>query len=294
MIFVTGIHRSGSTFLGKIISHHSKVKYIHEPFNLEFPKVKKPITYWYHYIDSNTPKVRQIEFIEYINSFYKLDIKSIQLNYARSRSLKQYLKTTLELASRYRKKIPLIKDPIALMSTEWIYQNFHPKIIVSIRHPAAFIASIKVKNWEFDFKNLQLQGEFVETKLNKYKNQIDKYVETPPDIIEQGILIWNIVHDIIYEYQKKYKEWYFIKNEDISLNPLLEYEKIFKFLELDLNEKIRKEIIDSTTSSRPGKLKRNSKENIKSWKKRLTEEEINNIKSKTKPIWEKFYTEKDW
>jgi hypothetical protein len=293
-IIISGIHRSGSTWLGHIISKHPKVFYIHEPFNLEYPKVKKPIDFWYEYIDENTSIDKQIAIVRYIESYYLTNWKSFWENIRRINSLKLLKKFIITLPSRIFNPTPLIKDPIALFSLEWLEKKIDSKIIISIRHPAAFVASIKVKNWEFDFNNLLLQEDLVEFKLRNYKNQIAEYVENPPNIIEQGILIWTIIHDVIYDYQKKHKNWYFIKNEDLSINPLMEYEKIFSFLELDFDKKVQKEIIESTTSSRLGKLKRNSKENIKSWKKRLTEEDINNIKSKTRPIWEKFYTENDW
>jgi hypothetical protein len=294
MILVSGIHRSGSTFLGKIISKHPKVKYIHEPFNLDYPKTKKPIDFWYQYVNENTSRAKQKEILDYINSFYKLDSKSIQLSYARSTNLKSFLKTTIDLIKRSENKVPLIKDPIAILSADWIYKKLQPKTIISIRHPSAFVASIKVKNWEFDFKHLEQQHDLVETKLINYKDQISEYVKNPPNIIEQGILVWNIIHEIIYEYKREHNGWYFIKNEDISLDPIKEFEKIFGFLELDFNKEVKTEIIESTTSNIPSKLKRNSKENIKSWKKRLSKEEIEKIKSETKMIWEKFYSEKDW
>ena len=59
------------------------------------------------------------------------------------------------------------------------------------------------------------------------------------------------------EYQKKYRDsWYFIKHEDLSLNPIEEYEKIFKFLNLSMAEKIRISIIETSQSDKKSKLKR--------------------------------------
>jgi hypothetical protein len=41
-------------------------------------------------------------------------------------------------------------------------------------------------------------------------------------------------------------------------------------------------------------VKRNSEENIKTWKKRLSSDEILKIKKGTEKVWKKFYSEKDW
>jgi len=42
------------------------------------------------------------------------------------------------------------------------------------------------------------------------------------------------------------------------------------------------------------KTKRDAKTNVKSWKKRLSEREIELIKDETHEVWSKFYDEKDW
>jgi hypothetical protein len=53
-ILVTGSHRSGSTWVGKMIAQSPSVVYIHEPFNLEIgPCVgicSAKFNYWFTYI----------------------------------------------------------------------------------------------------------------------------------------------------------------------------------------------------------------------------------------------------
>jgi hypothetical protein len=295
VILISGIHRSGSTWLGKIISEQPKVKYVHEPFNFDYPKVKKPIDYWYHYIDDSTPKEKQKAIYDYITSFYLTDFRTIKANISRLPDFKSIIKFFIDYFKRINKPIILLKDPIALLSAEWVAKNFNSKVVISIRHPAAFVASIKVKNWEFDFSQLAAQEELLKTKLFDYADQINEYAINPPDIIIQGITIWNIIHDVISDYKNKFEgEWYFVKNEDLSTDPLNEYKKIFNYLDLEFTQKVQKEIIETTTSETTSKLKRNSKENINSWKKRLSSEEINKIKSDTSKVWNKFYSENDW
>jgi len=59
----------------------------------------------------------------------------------------------LFLLHRIRNDRPLIKDPIAIFSTEWLCKKFNMKVLVMIRHPAAFCSSLKIKNWAFNFNH---------------------------------------------------------------------------------------------------------------------------------------------
>jgi len=189
----------------------------------------------------------------------------------------------------------LIKDPIAIMSAEWLYNSMNCDVVISIRHPAAFIASLKVKKWEFDFNNYLNQDALMKRYLVYYYDEIREYSNNKKNIIEQGILLWNTIYATIHQYKEKYQnEWYFVRHEDLSNDPLIEFKNMFDYLNLEFHESVKDEIINSSTAKNESDLKRNSKENIFNWKNRLSEHEITLIKEKTKPTWTKFYTEKDW
>lgn len=294
-ILVTGSHRSGSTWVGRIISKSPKVVYVDEPFNVKH-KIKKnfPFTVWFEHVSSNTPIEYQEQSLKYIKSHGEFTITSFfsELQHLKS---KNYIRFFLNgISGKRRKKRLLYKDPIAILSAEWFYRNINSQIIVLIRHPAAFVASIKVKKWNHDFNSFLKQPELMEDHLMEFKSQIESYAKSPPDIIDQGILLWNIFHSMILKYQDKYPEWYFVKHEEISKNPVEGYEEIFRFLELPYSEKIKQAILNSTESKKQGLLSRDSRANIKTWKKRLSVDEINRIKNGTFEISQKYYTEADW
>jgi hypothetical protein len=45
--------------------------------------------------------------------------------------------------ARFQKRIPLVKDPFAVFSIPWLIQQLKFKVVVTIRHPAAFTSSLK-------------------------------------------------------------------------------------------------------------------------------------------------------
>ena len=162
-ILITGSHRSGTTWVGQIMGKSPWLKYIHEPFNpSKFPNA--PLNSWFQYISKNTTdqnfqqKVRL--HLQELNqfSFYRfiVDIKKAT-----------YFSQLLRFGSQEIKGIyarPLYKDPIAVFSAEWFFESLNAKIIVCIRHPAAFVSSLKNLGWTFNFDELIKQEGFE----NKY------------------------------------------------------------------------------------------------------------------------------
>ena len=54
-ILVTGSHRSGSTWVGKILNLSNETYYINEPFNIEtHNSPSNPFKYWFEYVEPNS------------------------------------------------------------------------------------------------------------------------------------------------------------------------------------------------------------------------------------------------
>ncbi|HAT66585.1 MAG TPA: hypothetical protein DCS66_18655 [Flavobacteriaceae bacterium] len=292
-ILVTGSHRSGSTWLGKVITSSSDYVYVDEPFNIGKNHKCSPFKNQFEYLPGK-PMAFQNKAKKYLNSFNSLFAKSTfdKLIYIKSR--KDIRKFLSEVKSRITRGY-VYKDPLALMSAEWIYKNYGWDIVVLVRHPAAFVASLKVKDWQFYFKYFNEQEELINTHLWAYSETIEEYTNNRPDIVKQGVLLWNILYSMVHYYQEKYKdEWYFIKHEDLSLQPTEEFEKLYNFLKIEMDNLVKDYILETTSSNEETLLKRDSRKNISSWKNRLTQEEIQEIKEGTREVWKYFYTEEDW
>lgn len=292
-ILVTGSHRSGSTWIGNIISSASNVFYIQEPFNLSIKRKSSPCRYWFEYVEGKS-KFEQLNFLQYLKSFYTFNYKSFLSDLSKIRSAKE-LKLLLQDFKNKCFYRPLIKDPISIMSSEWYFKELNCDIIVSIRHPAAFVASLKIKDWHFDFNNFLEQEALMNSHLTKYRSEIENHATSNYAIIQQGVLLWNTIYSTVLDFQKKYgDQWLFVKHEEVSYNPLTEFKRIFDFLDLEMNAAVRNWIQETSYSGVKDGFKRNSKENIKTWRERLTRDEIAYIKETTNPIWSKFYNEEDW
>lgn len=300
-ILITGSHRSGSTWAGKMIASSPLVAYIPEPFNIYCrPGIcNAQFDYWFTYVCDNN----EHQYYSHLNDTIKFKYHLLEeLN--SSKSIKDILRLlrdgTRFFIYRINRKRPLLKDPIALFSAEWLAQRFDMDVIVLIRHPAAFVGSLKKANWPHPFTHFLQQPLLMKHHLNEFEYEIREFAEYDKDIIDQGILLWNLIHHMILKYKEKCHEWIFVKHEELSKYPVSGFGKIFHRLNLDYPMNVQKVIKTFSSSINQNgqqtnvSLKRDSKANIWSWKNRLTKEEIRRIKEKTYPIASKFYSEKDW
>ncbi|MEM9649722.1 MAG: hypothetical protein AAF969_14690, partial [Bacteroidota bacterium] len=69
---------------------------------------------------------------------------------------------------------------------------------------------------------------------------------------------------------------------------------LFQHVGLEIDDNVMSYIEKTTKSKDSSRLNRDSAKNVKSWKKRLSPEEITRIKQGTSEVWRKFYLETDW
>jgi hypothetical protein len=120
------------------------------------------------------------------------------------------------------------------------------------------------------------------------KEKVQEYAHQKPDIIDTGILMWNIIHAFILQYQERNPDWIFVRHEDLSDNPVEEFRKIFTKLSIPFDDYIENKIIESTQANTQDTLKRNASENKESWRRRLSDLEIERVLFGTKEIAERF------
>lgn len=293
-ILVSGSHRSGSTWLGQMINLSNEAGYIHEPFHRKYGISGKLFDKWFIYVNDENES-RYIKALEKFIAF-KYPIRN-KFNEAETiqdygRSVRDF---TIFLWNRLNQKRPLIKDPIAIFSAEWLYRTFDMDVVILIRHPAAFVGSIKKAEWRSGMNNFLAQPLLMRDYLSDFEQEILEHAGHQKDFIDEGILLWNMIHSVIKEYRKKHDDWFFIRHEDLSLNPIDKFRDIYDFLNLDYTESIKTKITNfSTETDDPGKLKRDSKSNIWSWKNRLTQKEIDRVYEGTCKIASGFYSNEDW
>ena len=296
-IVVTGSHRSGTTWVGRMLCLAGEAGYIHEPLNpVRRPSwMRRPVPYWYVYI---TPQTEHLyaEDLERVMSF-----KYPGGNLARLRRPEHLGIAAADvrrtIGPRTRKLRPLLKDPFALFSTEWFASRYDADIVITVRNPVAFVGSIKRLDWQFKFKTLLGQGPLMRDWLGPFEADMRRCRDEDSDVVEQGIVLWNALHHAIARMRESHPEWSVVRHEDLARDPVTWFERIYSSCNLSWNDRVRAAIGRYTEGGpnkelpmwRHGSVKRDSRSAIETWKARLTEEEVERVKDGTAEIAREFY-----
>lgn len=300
-ILVTGSHRSGTTWVGKMLAADADTAYISEPLNvLHRPGIfRAPIKYWYTYINDDNEKEYLPAFHELLNFQYHtwLEIKSL-------RSVKDFLRMGRDFRIFFdgntHGQRALIKDPFALFSSAWFAQTFNSQIVITVRHPAGFTSSLKRLGWNFDFGNLLNQPLLMRDHLEKDRDEIQAIDKN--DIVSQGALLWKLIYRFVHMTSNLFPQFNIVRHEDLSLDPMAGFQKLYQKLDLDFTEKVKNRILNSSNSENPNQLAKNkthsvnldSRANVDNWKKILTPQEITKIRNITEDTSHYFYNDNEW
>jgi hypothetical protein len=300
-ILVTGAHRTGTTWVGKMLAAGPQVAYISEPLNvLHRPGVlQSSVSKWYTLICEENETEYLPAFHEMLNFRYGLwrEIHSV-------RSRKDFLRMgrdfSIFLHGRLMRQRPLIKDPFAVFSAPWFAERLGCRVVITVRHPAGFVSSLKRLEWPFDFRDLIDQPLLMQRWLGVDRAEME--LMQADDLIGQAALLWRMVYRVVARMMKLYPSFVIARHEDLSLDPVSCYRDLYAALDLDFTPKVEEIIMNSSNSENPAELskkkvhavKLDSRANLDNWKKRLSEAEITRIRKITGKTAKLFYSDEEW
>ena len=302
-ILVTGAHRSGTTWVGKMLAASEDIGYISEPLNVwHRPGILlSPVNHWYAYICEDNQEKYLTAFQETINFRYHT-IKEVQS----IRSLKDIMRMGRDWSSftygRVKQKRALLKDPFAVFSSRWFFKPLGCYVVIIVRHPAAFVSSIKRLNWHFEFSDLLEQPLLIRDILSPFYDELVEMSVSPGDLIEQSCLLWRMIYATVHTFKELHPEFLVCRHEDIAISPIEEFRSIYGLLGLEFTPEIEQTIIiaSSTRNPKEGSQKDrhayhlNSKANLEMWKQRLDAQEISRVRELTADVAPFFYDGTDW
>lgn len=304
-ILLTGAHRSGTTFVGRMLSLPASVGYIKEPFNRDFGI--SGIDRWFLYISDTVPAA----------SRYRALIKDLLQGRARYRKIppregdppsqrlarllfrsRGHLDYRLAHCNPLVRRL-LVKDPIACLSSEYLHRTFGMEVIVLIRHPAGFAASLKRLGWRFNVDVFRSQPELLHDHLAGLLPDLPAQNRTP---IEEAARTWLCLYSVLERFLERNPAMIPVRHEDIARDPVEQIHSLYDRLELPFTARVQRTIARHTSTS-PGKdmpgtrahvLRRNSAAIPAQWKKILTPAEIATVRQITAPLAARWYADETW
>ncbi len=268
-ILVTGAHRSGTTWIGKMLALAPGIGYIHEPFSpVTRPGVSgAPFDDFYTRVTPENeslylPHLERTLRFEY---GYRRQLAAVRSPGEAVRSAQDALAFSRARRSHAR---PLVKDPIALLSAEWLAERFSMDVVVTIRHPAAFAASVLRLGWS---------------------SSLDEAART-----------WVELYAAVAGYRDRHADWEFVRHEDASRAPLPTFERLYERLGLELTPRAREEIERHSVPGNPAQprsshaIRADSAAVAGSWRTFFDAGEIARLSEATREVWPRFYSDEDW
>ncbi len=299
-ILVTGLHRSGTSWVGRSLTLSGELAYVSEPLNVHHrPGVMAaPVQHWYSYITEQN----ETDFLPALEDTLALRYK-IWKELASLRSPRDFLRMLRDsfifLRGRLTRQRVLLKDPFALFSATCFAERLDAQVVILLRHPAAFVSSLKRLNWSFDFSDLLVQPALMRDYLEPFRKEMES---APEDLVGQASLLWRIGAHALTQMKKQNPEFHIVQHEQLSKDPLAGFRSLYLNLGLPFTSKVERKILRATGANNPDEVSLNSiystkldsAANLQNWKQRLSADEIERIRQLTEQAALPYYGPEDW
>lgn len=281
----------------------SAVFYLHEPFNHDYHR-PGICGARFHYRFTYVTADNEADYLPHLQR-----TAALRYNWGAAlrstRSLADWRAVWQEAAAFRRARRlgqrPLFKDPLAMLSAGWLADRLGMDVVMLVRHPAAFVSSIKRFNWRSPLSELLDQPLLMRDFLAPLADEIGHYAGDEATIVEQAAVFWKALYYVADCYRQQYPHWHFIRHEDLSRDPLDGFARLYAILGLRYTEGIAAVIRDYSSATNPAEAaedqsiaRLNSQSNIWNWKQRLSAAEIDQIHRLTQPVAGQFFEDGEW
>jgi hypothetical protein len=282
----------------------SHVGYIKEPFHLQHrPGVcSAKFERWFTYITHENATAYESALARTLAFDY-----DVQAELRALRSPKDVARMARDWGyfsyHRLRHSRPLMKDPIAFFSAEWLAERFGMSVVVIVRHPAAFVSSLSRVGWWYDVRQFLEQPLLMRDVLGPFEEEIRAHAgHEQEDMVAHASLLWKVIYATALRYRDRHPDWLFVRHEDLSRRPTTSFRDLYERLGLPFTPEVETKIESYSGLENPAEaeaghvhqLRRDSRANIWNWIERLSPAEIEQVRRATAEVADVFYTPGDW
>ncbi len=294
-ILITGSHRSGTTLVGSILAE-SDAYYIYEPFNPHSPPgIAVPeLTSLYHYLDGGAFPQYRAALAALCEGYFPPTARS--RSSLRDRASLAKKSAGIKIAHLKRQRL-LLKSSELMLSIQSFLDICAGHVVVTVRHPCAFILSCDRMKWRFNLDTLTSQHEFFQSFLRD-EPEFGHCAE--PNIsasVIENTWLWYALHTYLLNFLKnhpKYSKHVTVTfHEHLCLNPHGEFARLCNFLNLrkssSMNDKITKLTAGATVhvaGTAQHHLERNSHELAYAWRSRINQDVAQWVCKVAEPVFE--------
>lgn len=203
-IFLTGLPRCGSSWIGETLSRAPGVRYRYESLNLHWAPGLTGTLGHFRYQRPGTPAPRELE-------------RAVDAAMAGSQSWKQRVRAVARgygPAALRRSGRLVLKDPTAVLLTAWLAERRPLRVAILTRHPCGFAASIRHLGWPIRLQRLLAQPDLVTDHLQDHVDTLRACLDDPLAALGG---FWAATHHVLR--RQAQEDWVFAAFEALCLDP---------------------------------------------------------------------------
>lgn len=252
-IILAGSGRSGTTWIGNILSANPFVRTVFEPFDgRRVPEASHlPLRPYAR------PGQAKPEWESVIHQALTGKLNNAWVN-----------RTSRVLWTRHI----LVKTIRATLLLGWLVDRFNPRIVYVLRHPCAVVNSRLKLGWETHLEVFLAQPELVADYLQPYLPVIES-AETPT---QKHAVMWA-VENLVPLRQKVTTNWVVCTYEQFVSEPETEARRVLQAVGLSYSWWVKRTMGQVSQVARPGGAITTGQNPITEWQNQLTTQQIDDI-----------------
>jgi len=253
-VYVTGMPRSGTTFLGRLLSMPMSVDYIHEPFN---PDCGLPDA------DVLLPYVTEGGELEdrynaMIESLLRYEGRLRTAYYHRDTPARRMVKWVLGSRGPFYlrlarlnvlRRAAVVKDPTGCLLTGYMTRRHGFRSIILVRHPVAVAASFQRLGWDARSHLLALAEQRDFSRDHPDHPSKEEVGDLTP--LEAAAVLWRVVNRALLSQAACDERIRLLRHEEVSEQPVAVVAALYRDLGLPWSERVRAAVVRQTADENP-------------------------------------------
>ncbi|MFI7452651.1 sulfotransferase [Nonomuraea sp. NPDC049714] len=291
-VLVTGLPRSGTSWVGKMLAAGGELIYVNEPLNPQHPPGRCPgvlraqVRHRFQYIcDDNSPTwlpaFRDTVALRYR---WAAELRANRSPYDLARMLRYGGAFTL---GRLAGRRALLDDPFAVLSAGWFAERLGCRVIALVRDPVSFVASWQRLGWTVYFHELLEQPLLVRDHPQVLRLRV---LVGSQDRVAKAAALWRVTREILARTSGILVTSY----DDLAADPRTGFKRLYEYAGLTWTPAAEERVMEACTApggrdrgfawsglSRTGYRPMNSRAALQAGARGLTQDEIDRIRALT-------------
>jgi len=235
---ITGMARSGGSWVSRMVAGSGEVVHINEPFNRRHPPgltpgiLRVPPPRAYQYVGAHNETEYVAGFRDMLRLRYNV-VAELRANRGIYDLAKMAKYATAFSHGRVRGLRPLIDDPYMVFAAEWMAERLDCQVVMLVRHPAGIVSSLARigTGWSDNLPDIAAQPELVRDLLAPYAEELERAAREPLEPIAHGALLWKVIHAGIQHQVEHNPRFVVVRYEDLATDPMNEFRALYSRLE---------------------------------------------------------------